>query len=452
MNIQAALLEAIIAHPDDDLPRLALADWLEEHGRPGPAELIRTQLALAGRPEDDERRPVLLGREAYLLARHSKELGRPLKHLALRWEFRRGCVEEVKLPAGRFLRKAAELFRAAPLRHLHLSVPRAHIDALAACPHLAGLAELTLSGDPQPRPGRGWLGGLLRAPQLQGLRALRLRGGPLWPEDVAAIGAIPTLEALELRDCQAMEQLFGLPRLRRLSLSGWFGSVDWPALVRRLEVLELRHCPGDPSNVLWRLVSGALNTPLRGLLLEGVAGALGRAPLLRSGALDLLHTLTLRACALGPQDAELIATRGPARLVHLDLGGNPLGSQGVAALAGSTHLTRLTHLGLTKVGGLGAAAACIGPLFTTPHLPRLAALDLSRDDLDASDARALVASPLPERLYRLDLRHNHLGDAGAFALLEADWPRLAWLDVRDNGLSAAAKDALRSRFGYSVHY
>src|SRR5262249_34320696 len=130
MNVEASLMQAIIASPADDLPRLALADWLEEHGRQGPAELVRTQIALATVPEADERRPGLLGREAYLLARHSKELGQQVRKFAQRWEFRRGCVEGVKLPAEKFLHKAAELFAAAPLRHLHLSAPDSHVEAL----------------------------------------------------------------------------------------------------------------------------------------------------------------------------------------------------------------------------------------------------------------------------------------------------------------------------------
>src|SRR5262245_58827023 len=132
MDVEASLVQGIIAHPDDDLPRLALADWLEEHGWQGPAELIRAQLELARLAPADEGRPARLAREAYLLARHSKELGRPLKHLALRWELRRGCVEGVKLRADQFLLKAADLFQAAPLRHLHLSAPDAHHETLAA--------------------------------------------------------------------------------------------------------------------------------------------------------------------------------------------------------------------------------------------------------------------------------------------------------------------------------
>ncbi|HVK16992.1 MAG TPA: TIGR02996 domain-containing protein [Fimbriiglobus sp.] len=44
---ERALIQAIIAAPDDDLPRLVYADWLEEHGRPERAEFIRVQCELA---------------------------------------------------------------------------------------------------------------------------------------------------------------------------------------------------------------------------------------------------------------------------------------------------------------------------------------------------------------------------------------------------------------------
>jgi uncharacterized protein (TIGR02996 family) len=51
---EAALLAAVLAGPDDDLPRLVYADWLDENGRPERAEFIRVQCELAQLP-----RPVL---------------------------------------------------------------------------------------------------------------------------------------------------------------------------------------------------------------------------------------------------------------------------------------------------------------------------------------------------------------------------------------------------------
>lgn len=43
---QQALLNAILANPADDLPRLVYADWLEEHNDPDRAEFIRLQCEL----------------------------------------------------------------------------------------------------------------------------------------------------------------------------------------------------------------------------------------------------------------------------------------------------------------------------------------------------------------------------------------------------------------------
>ena len=44
---------AIIAHPDEDTPRLAFADLVEENGDSLRAQFIRTQIALAPVPPYD---------------------------------------------------------------------------------------------------------------------------------------------------------------------------------------------------------------------------------------------------------------------------------------------------------------------------------------------------------------------------------------------------------------
>ena len=48
---EQALLAAVCAAPDDDLPRLVYADWLDEHGEPERAEFIRIGCELARMPE-----------------------------------------------------------------------------------------------------------------------------------------------------------------------------------------------------------------------------------------------------------------------------------------------------------------------------------------------------------------------------------------------------------------
>ena len=50
MTTREGLMAAILAAPDDDLPRLVFADWLEENGEAERAEFIRVQCELAKLP------------------------------------------------------------------------------------------------------------------------------------------------------------------------------------------------------------------------------------------------------------------------------------------------------------------------------------------------------------------------------------------------------------------
>src|SRR4051812_13085406 len=112
-----ALLAAILAHPEEDTPRLAYADWLDEHGHPERSEFIRVQIELARSPTLAAR-----AREKALFAAHGAEwlapycaAGEPLHHRDTHGEFRRGFVEVVWMPAGWFVRCAELLFRRLPV-------------------------------------------------------------------------------------------------------------------------------------------------------------------------------------------------------------------------------------------------------------------------------------------------------------------------------------------------
>jgi uncharacterized protein (TIGR02996 family) len=52
---QSAFLDAIVANPDDDSPRLVYADYLEENGEPERAAFIRVQCELSRLPAGDRR-------------------------------------------------------------------------------------------------------------------------------------------------------------------------------------------------------------------------------------------------------------------------------------------------------------------------------------------------------------------------------------------------------------
>jgi uncharacterized protein (TIGR02996 family) len=110
MSAERGLLEDVLAHPQEDSPRLIYADWCEENGDPARAELIRVQIELARLPRWDGRRLALEGREKALLERHTErwcerlpgwgEEGREGQHLHVPARLPRGGVDERgRLPA-----------------------------------------------------------------------------------------------------------------------------------------------------------------------------------------------------------------------------------------------------------------------------------------------------------------------------------------------------------------
>src|SRR5581483_4421430 len=151
-------LQRIRAYPDDDVPRLIFADWLDEQAKWLPpaerdaatarAEFIRVQIALAQLPDnelfpraglaydaDPEARTPLssaswAAREAARLQlqvadrelqeKYGEEWRAPFRGLATGPTFHRGFVEEVKIDARQYLRHAHELFATGPIRHIHL--------------------------------------------------------------------------------------------------------------------------------------------------------------------------------------------------------------------------------------------------------------------------------------------------------------------------------------------
>src|SRR5579871_5981795 len=108
-------LSAILAAPDDDLPRLIYADWLDERGDADRAEFIRTQIELARLPAALRRRSPLAARERELLAGHEADWLGPLSEIVTTAVFRRGFVDELIVMAEAFLRHADLLFASYPI-------------------------------------------------------------------------------------------------------------------------------------------------------------------------------------------------------------------------------------------------------------------------------------------------------------------------------------------------
>jgi uncharacterized protein (TIGR02996 family) len=308
---EEAFLQAILEHPDDETPRRIFSDWLQEQGDPR-GEFILAQCELAAMPRHDPRWPDLADREKELREAHGKTWAGTLADLVTSYEFRRGFVERVTLPAATFLQKGRRLFEKAPLRDVRLlpalSGPR--LDEVAACPHLDRLAALDLQGWRLFDDGcEVFVNQLI---QLDGLTSLNLRATGIGVRGLTLILESPRLPHVHTFDLSENKTYF---------------------VYRGAQFL------GSPSLAKVR----ALHLGLTGVADEGAA------VLAANAHLGNLHTLALWNTTLGDRGVEALA-ESPylTNLTHLDLTGNYIRQRGAEALARSPNMARLTHLELTN--------------------------------------------------------------------------------------------------------
>lgn len=182
MNVHDALLAAVIADPDEDTPRLVMADWFDENGQPDRAEFIRVQCEIANlsdpippntiirvlTSDEANRRNALRRRERELKdpsdltwhLRWPSELSRKGWHYPVQ-VFRRGFVESVTCSAEDWLRVGNAVRIAQPVTRVELTT-RPKMD------WWVGNSSAALAGDAEfectrwrgvrfklpPRPGR----------------------------------------------------------------------------------------------------------------------------------------------------------------------------------------------------------------------------------------------------------------------------------------------------------
>ena len=113
MSDDELLRAAIVARPDEDLPRLVYADFLQEAGHDDRAELIRVQCALERLPPADPERLELTRRETELLAATKMRAWR-IPDLTGPQTFRRGMIESVETTAESLVRLGPDALRPPP--------------------------------------------------------------------------------------------------------------------------------------------------------------------------------------------------------------------------------------------------------------------------------------------------------------------------------------------------
>lgn len=269
----ARFFDQILKDPEDDLPRLRYADWLDECCDP-LGEFIRVQCRLAQLPANDVSVLELETRERALLAEFESDWTGDLKDMVDWWTFRRGFVEEIGTSTNRFFANACSLFHLAPIQEVHLSrvkdqlvVPLVDLAFLqhtfslnlsirdeGACllahsPLLAHVHELNLSSSCIGDVG---LKALAASPHLFELRELDLAANHISSSGVRALANSPLarqLQVLHLSACKnvTQEAVLGLAqayrggslaKLTKLSLKG--SGVDLPEeLVGRQDAREI---------------------------------------------------------------------------------------------------------------------------------------------------------------------------------------------------------------------
>jgi uncharacterized protein (TIGR02996 family) len=373
-------LDAALARPQDDGPRLVYADFLEQTGDPADAargELVRVQLALARNPDD----PALHNLQADLLQRHYAAWTAPLRGFVGGVEFRRGLPDVVSVEAVEFLDRGDELFRTLPVRRVQFLNAAPVMPLLAQCPFLAHVRELDLCWNDL---GNGGVHLLARSPHLKRVESLDLSFNGLDDAGVTLLAessALPSLRELALNDngpitsagVRALAESPFVAGLRSLDLTG-------------NDVGE----HGVRAVAASRSLAGLRSLKLAGNHI-GDAGlvALIASPLFKQ-CLKYQSPLDLRKNTIGPGGAMALAgCEEMAAAGVLDLTGNYLGDRGFAALTASRHLggMKVLRLGQNQITSAGVLNA-------RPALARwckqLRALDLSGNRLTAAGIAAVV--------------------------------------------------------------
>jgi uncharacterized protein (TIGR02996 family) len=343
-----AFLEAIKESPDDDTPRLILADWLRENGDEARGDFIALQCRLARLHEDDPERAATETRESDLLGQHANEWLGPLCPLVRNWKFHRGLltitaqiakllkatkqaaawsenwawVESLRLEVGRPLRRLSGLTVLRQITGLDLrsaEIDDDGMELLVALPHLTRLVSLGLESQRISTTGVTML---VRSPLMGRLTELNLKGNLIDDGGIAILAASRP------------------SRLTRLDLS---------------------------FNV-FQLMNPRVLTALCGF--------------------QHLSSLDLSANALRPQGVHALATMNWTRLSRLYLDRTGVGAEEVKALARSPGMAHLSTLSLrwNDIGLEGATA-----LAESPYLNSLRCLRLSRHKFPNAAVAAVTA-------------------------------------------------------------
>src|SRR5262245_46469504 len=495
MSTEAALLHAIREHPEEDTPRLAFADYLDELGgaaNVARAEFIRLQIRLTTLDETHSERPALEDRENELLRKYERawlgKLSAPLAGGLDRWRFERGFVGKIRIDTRTLCNCGDDLFERHPISRVRLrpvdmnepgpvsklskkqwwsrvrelrlcdfSAPSVHTcEPLVTSSRLTGLKRLAILAYDDNESSPKMPSVLARCPSLAGLEELRISD---WPYDSTKL--IPVLKdsavrTLVLRDCtftvnglaKLLSSDFG-DRPMRVELADGNLSADlWPALARKnvkpiLRRLDLSY--GDSSDPdLPTLLSspGAANLNALDLSETTLAGTKVRV-LATSGFMARATEIGLTRCRVYAKVITTLAKADAPLLRKLELGETGLRNAGVFALCKAEWTNNLTYLDIMRNyldDDALIAMARSGRFVNVRYLDlRVNSPDLGSDCRGAigdKGVTALAEAPNFARLRHLNLYLTRVGARGIDAILNSPHCRISSLELGGYRLGA----------------
>ena len=403
MAEREALTAAVLADPDDDLPRLVFADWLDERGEAARARFIRAQLALAALPEWDPQSAALRRtRPEWDCSEESIRTLPPLTsdtglHWNAREPFRRGFGYAVQAPHLRALQfRMPALLAEEPVGRLGLyGATLDQWQEFAAAPWLPRIREIDFEGIGAPIEA---MRELLASPGNTGLHTLRFGS--------AVSAGMPTV----------LERLMRSPvgdRLRALSIAQAFGSDEsyfedfleaFHIGLEKLESLSLRSMGFGGQNYTEFLTARRWENLAELAIADAEPGAHGLSFLGYPDCWPQLTALRLETVNLGRLNPDHLANslRAP-RLAVLDLRNSWLSAQAFQAIAKAEHLAELRVVRLRRMTLDNRGARYIS---RAKFWRNLVELDLCGNPIDENGAKHLLTRKPPEQfeLLRIDDR------------------------------------------------
>lgn len=412
MTEHDALLAAICNEPEEDTPRLALADWLDEHDESEQAAFIRAQIELARTLPWEPFAVLCRWRQRdWLSGKPFRRSLPPVDGFHVEWHeqaFRRGLgwrLNVRSLVAWEQTERA--ILGRAPVGAMHLWSAATLDDwrRFAASQLVRNLREVHLVASP-----------------IEPLRALR------------ESPAVPPITDIYFERASGAGIPFVVEDLLTSALgdriSGLHFHMGYEALEDLIDAIAR-------SNVLERL-----SLVTMGLTVE-------RIEQLRAGpGLRNIVALDLSGNPLGAVGLWSVLELVPPGVHTLVLASIESAERGFAGFHGHHALTSLRQLDLSRNPFTSRMARSLS---RSEELSELRSLNLGRTLVGAEELHWLTRARFWPNLVELDLRENPIPPAGVRHLLDAPVPAdLTALVLTGDTLGTDSRDELRRKFGERV--